>query len=39
MMEAGPSTNSVNASTVMRQLLDWMALNTPEYFKEEAQIF
>ncbi len=33
MMEAGPTTNSANASTVMRELLDWMAVNTPEYFK------
>ncbi len=33
MMEAGPKTNSVSASTVMRQLLDWMSVNTPEYFK------
>ncbi len=33
MMEAGPTTNSVNASTVMRGLLDWMSLNTPEYLK------
>ncbi len=33
MMEAGPTTNSVNASTVMRQLLNWMSVNTPEYFK------
>ncbi|OGI82480.1 hypothetical protein A3I95_02635 [Candidatus Nomurabacteria bacterium RIFCSPLOWO2_02_FULL_44_12] len=33
MMESGPTTNSVNASSVMRQLLDWMALNTPEYFE------
>jgi penicillin-binding protein 2 len=33
MMEAGPTTNSVNASTVMRQLLDWMSVNTPEYLK------
>lgn len=33
MMEAGPSTNSVGATSVMRQLLDWMNLNTPEYFK------
>ncbi|MES3031927.1 MAG: penicillin-binding transpeptidase domain-containing protein [Patescibacteria group bacterium] len=33
MMEAGPTTNSVNASTVMRGLLDWMSINTPEYFK------
>jgi|SRR3989344_6077694 len=33
MMEAGPSTSSVSASTVMRQLLDWMSVNTPEYFE------
>ena len=33
MMESGPSTNSVSAFTVMRELLDWMFLNTPEYFK------
>jgi penicillin-binding protein 2 len=33
MMEAGPSTNGVGASSVMRQLLDWMSINTPEYFK------
>lgn len=32
MMEAGPSTNSVGASSIMRQLLDWMSINTPEYF-------
>ena len=32
MMEAGPSANSVGASSIMRQLLDWMAINTPEYF-------
>lgn len=33
MMEGGPTTNSVNASSVMRQLLDWMSVNTPEYFQ------
>jgi penicillin-binding protein 2 len=33
MMEAGPSSNEVGASAVMRQLLDWMSINTPEYFK------
>jgi penicillin-binding protein 2 len=32
MMEAGPSTNGVGASSIMRQLLDWMSVNTPEYF-------
>jgi len=33
MMESGPSSGSVGASSVMRQLLDWMSVNTPEYFK------
>lgn len=33
MMEAGPSNNSVGASSIMRQLVDWMSINTPEYFK------
>lgn len=32
MMEAGPSTNSVGATSIMRQLLDWMSINTPSYF-------
>ncbi len=32
MMEAGPSSGSVGASSIMRQLLDWMSINTPEYF-------
>lgn len=33
MMESGPASNSVSASTIMRQLLDWMFINTPEYFE------
>ena len=33
MMEAGPSTNGVGASSIMRGILDWMSTNTPEYFK------
>jgi penicillin-binding protein 2 len=32
-MEAGPSTNSEGASIIMRQLLDWMSQNAPEYLK------
>ena len=32
LMESGPSTVGVNASYVMRQLLEWMSVNTPEYF-------
>lgn len=30
-MEAGPSTNGVGASSIMRGLLDWMHTKTPEY--------
>ncbi len=33
MMEAGPNTTSVGASSIMGGLLDWMSLNTPEYFE------
>ncbi|MFA6524017.1 MAG: penicillin-binding transpeptidase domain-containing protein [Candidatus Paceibacterota bacterium] len=33
LMEAGPSTNSTGASSIMAQLLNWMSINTPEYFK------
>lgn len=34
MMEAGPSsTGSGAASTIMRELIDWMFVNTPEYLK------
>jgi penicillin-binding protein 2 len=37
MMEAGPSTSGVSASSVMRQLLDWMFIYTPNYFKTSPQ--
>ncbi len=33
MMESGPSNGTIGASFVMRQLLDWMSINTPEYFE------
>jgi penicillin-binding protein 2 len=33
MMESGPSSGTIGASFVMRQLLDWMSINTPEYFE------
>lgn len=33
MMESGPTKNATGASAVMRQLFDWMSINTPEYFK------
>lgn len=35
VMERGPVHNLVGATYVMRQLFDWMAVNTPEYFKNE----
>ena len=34
MMESGPAENSVNATSIMRQLLDWMSIYAPEYFEE-----
>ncbi len=34
MMESGPSSNEIGASSIMHQLLDWMSINTPEYFKQ-----
>lgn len=34
LMEHGPATNTVGALFIMRQLFDWMSVNTPEYFKE-----
>ncbi len=33
VMEKGPYTNTIGALYVMRQLFEWMAINTPEYFK------
>ena len=33
LMEAGPTTNAVSASSIMRELLEWMSVYTPEYFK------
>ena len=33
LMESGPSSGTVGASSIMRQLLDWMSSNAPEYFK------
>ncbi|MEX2014153.1 MAG: penicillin-binding transpeptidase domain-containing protein [Parcubacteria group bacterium] len=32
VMERGPSTNTLGATSVVRRLFDWMAVNTPEYF-------
>lgn len=33
VMEKGPATNLVGSASVMRGLLDWMSINTPEYFE------
>lgn len=33
VMEKGPVKNLVGATSVMRQVADWMNVNTPEYFK------
>ncbi len=33
VMERGPVSNLVGATFVMRQVLDWMNQNTPEYFE------
>lgn len=33
VMERGPVTNLTGGTYVMRQLLDWMHVNTPEYFE------
>ena len=32
MMEAGPASNLIGAPFIMREMLDWMHTNTPEYF-------
>ncbi len=33
IMESGPETSGINASSVMRGLFDWMSLNAPQYFE------
>ncbi|MDO8575422.1 MAG: penicillin-binding transpeptidase domain-containing protein [bacterium] len=33
LMEKGPNTSTIGAAYIMRQTLDWMNINTPEYFK------
>lgn len=35
IMERGPHTNTIGATYVMRQTLDWMVANTPEYLSAE----
>lgn len=34
VMEKGPKNNEVGGLYVMRQLFDWMAVNTPDYLKQ-----
>lgn len=34
IMERGPVTNTIGATSVMRILFDWMSVNAPEYFKD-----
>ena len=33
IMERGPSNNNIGATSIMRTLFDWMAVNAPEYFQ------
>jgi len=33
MMEEGPEENQIGGLYIMRQLLEWMKVNTPEYFE------
>ncbi|MBI3632479.1 MAG: hypothetical protein HY225_03460 [Candidatus Vogelbacteria bacterium] len=33
VMEKGPRENTVGANLAIRKLIEWMAVNTPEYFK------
>ena len=33
VMEKGPSSNTLGATSIVRELLDWMVVNTPEYFE------
>ncbi len=35
VMERGPVSNLTGGTYVMRQLLDWMHINTPEYFENK----
>ena len=34
VMEKGPASNTIGATSIMRRLFDWMSINTPEYFNE-----
>lgn len=34
IMEKGPASNQIGATSIMRQVFDWMSINAPEYFEE-----
>ncbi len=38
VMEKGPAHYAAGATSVMRQLLDWMAISTPEYLQQSIDI-
>lgn len=38
MMESGPTEGTVGAAPLMRQLMDWMAIYTPEYFDNSTPL-
>lgn len=33
IMERGPANNQIGATSIMRQVFDWMSINAPEYFQ------
>ncbi len=35
IMEKGPATNQIGATSIMRQVFDWMSVNAPQYFATE----
>lgn len=35
LLEKGPVSNSIGASWIMREVLDWMSINAPEYFESQ----
>jgi len=37
VMERGPSGNTIGGVSVMRQMLDWMHVNTPEYLGSKVE--
>lgn len=33
IMERGPANNNIGATSIMRQVFDWMSVNSPQYFE------